>query len=144
MDTLESIPGLFKRFKIPSLDYSLIVPKCLWDGSLALADDCLLCDSTTGCWALVREYWMIYRGPGFLSVVWFGSNPSPLSSACCLSFPIFLCVAHRLLTGEGRGWRGWGRSQIIRRRESPVYKSFNTLWLWDCPLQSWGIILTRK
>jgi hypothetical protein len=27
-----------------------------------------------------RDYWMVYRGPGFLSVVWFGSSPtSPLS-----------------------------------------------------------------
>ncbi len=23
------------------------------------------------------EYWMIYRGPGFLAVVWFGSSPTP-------------------------------------------------------------------
>ncbi len=28
-----------------------------------------------------REYWMIYGGPGFLAVVWFGSTPpSPLSN----------------------------------------------------------------
>ncbi len=26
-----------------------------------------------------KEYWMIYRGPGFLSVVWFGSSPHPLN-----------------------------------------------------------------
>ncbi len=24
-----------------------------------------------------RVYWMIYRGPGFLAVVWFGSSPTP-------------------------------------------------------------------
>jgi hypothetical protein len=24
-----------------------------------------------------REYWMIYRGPGFLAVLWFGSSPTP-------------------------------------------------------------------
>jgi hypothetical protein len=24
-----------------------------------------------------REYWMIYRRPGFLAVVWFGSSPTP-------------------------------------------------------------------
>jgi hypothetical protein len=24
-----------------------------------------------------REYWMIYRGPGFLAVAWFGSSPTP-------------------------------------------------------------------
>ncbi len=25
-----------------------------------------------------REYWMIYRRPGFLAVVWFGSSPNHL------------------------------------------------------------------
>ncbi len=25
-----------------------------------------------------REYWTIYRGPGFLAFVWFGSTPNPL------------------------------------------------------------------
>jgi len=42
------------------------------------------------------EYWMIYRGPGCLSVVWFGSSltPSPpLPWASCLSFSVFLCTA---------------------------------------------------
>jgi len=24
-----------------------------------------------------REFWIIYRGPGFLAVVWFGSSPPP-------------------------------------------------------------------
>ncbi len=28
-------------------------------------------------WLSVREYWMIYRGPGFLAVVWFGFSPIP-------------------------------------------------------------------
>ncbi len=28
-------------------------------------------------WAKTREYWMIYRGPGFLAVVWFGSSSTP-------------------------------------------------------------------
>jgi hypothetical protein len=27
-----------------------------------------------------REYWTIYRGPGFLAVVWFGSTPNPSPS----------------------------------------------------------------
>ncbi len=25
----------------------------------------------------IREYWMIYRGPGILAVVWFGPSPNP-------------------------------------------------------------------
>ncbi len=24
-----------------------------------------------------REYWKIYRGPGYLAVIWFGSSPAP-------------------------------------------------------------------
>ncbi len=41
------------------------------------------------------------------------------------------CVSAVELT-DGRGGSGWGRSQIIRMRESLVlYKSFNTLWVID-------------
>jgi hypothetical protein len=29
------------------------------------------------CLVHPREYWMIYRGPGFLAIVWFGSFPPP-------------------------------------------------------------------
>ncbi len=36
------------------------------------------------------EYWMIYRGPGFLADVWFGFSPRPHKSASCLSFLVFL------------------------------------------------------
>ncbi len=83
--------------------------------------------------AVGREYWVIYRGPGFLAVLWFGSSPTPFPlsfrSASCLSFSVFLCVADQACwrpTGE-RG-RGWARSRIIRPQESLVfYKSFNTL-----------------
>ncbi len=51
---------------------------------------------------LIRDYWMIYRRPGFLAVVDFGSSPTHLSSASCLSFSFFLCVAGRAY------WRGGG------------------------------------
>ncbi len=55
--------------------------------------------------SLVRQYWMIYRGPGFLAVVWFGSTPTPFSlllSATCLFFSVFLrlCVGGRAYWGE--------------------------------------------
>ncbi len=59
--------------------------------------------------------WFI-RGPSFLAVVWFGSSPTPCPLSNFLSLPV---------------WRErrWGRSQIIRLRESLVpYKSFNILW----------------
>ncbi len=52
------------------------------------------------------EYWMIYRGPGFLPIVLFGSSPTPfppLRSASCLSFSVFLCVAGRAYWREKRG-----------------------------------------
>ncbi len=71
---------------------------------------------------------MIYRGPSFVAVVWFGSSPfSPVSK---LDWRQTARQRKRdnLLTGH---WgREWTRSQIIRRRESPIlYKTFNTLWL---------------
>jgi hypothetical protein len=67
-----------------------------------------------------REYWTIYRGPGFLAVVWFGSSPAlcPLSR----QHTGRLRKRDKLLMGEGEGD---GREQ-----ESLVfYKSFNTLWV---------------
>ncbi len=76
-----------------------------------------------------REYWMIYRGPGFLAVVWFGSspNPPPLPRQQAVSLSrLPLCRRSRLLMRR----RGWGRSHNIRRRDSLVlYKSFST----HCP-----------
>ncbi len=62
--------------------------------------------------ATIREYWMIYRGPGFLAVVSFGppcpTPPPPLSLplASCLSFSVFLCVADQAFWV--RGWEGVG------------------------------------
>ncbi len=73
-----------------------------------------------------RYYWMVYIGPSFLAVVWFGSPPHPLPpplpSASCLSFSVFLCVAYRAY------WRERSGKGVIRRRESLIlYKSFITL-----------------
>ncbi len=80
-----------------------------------------------------REYWMIYRWPGFLAVIWFGSTPSPSPSpvsklspflilpVCRRSLFVFLifhwykdCTVyhgdyHKPLTaGRERGWKGRG------------------------------------
>ncbi len=71
------------------------------------------------------EYWLIYRGPGILAVVWiwFGFYPTALSK---LSLFLSLLTRHlsSLLTRRG----GWGRSQKIPPRDSLVlYKSLNTL-----------------
>jgi hypothetical protein len=85
--------------------------------------------------AATREYWMIYRGPGCLAVVWFDFSPPPslppLLSAQVLSFSVFLCVAGRVIGGRGRG-EGLCEEpnhQIIRPRETLVlYNSLNTRW----------------
>ncbi len=73
---------------------------------------------------------MIYRGAGFLAVVWFGSSPAPsppLLSASRLSLSQSPFVSPVELADVRGG--GWGRSQTIRRQESLVlYKSFNTLY----------------
>ncbi len=56
---------------------------------------------------ICREYWMIYRGPGFLA-----------SYDLALPHP----------SDGRRSGMGWGKSRITRRRESLVlYNSFNTL-----------------
>ncbi len=57
-------------------------------------------------------------------------HSSSLTSASCLFFSVFLCVADRAHSLTGKGWKGWGWSQIIRQWESLVlYKSFSTLWV---------------
>ncbi len=82
-----------------------------------------------------REYWMIYRGQGFLAVVWLGglllhSFPLPLPSVSSTGEGDTYEDWERerqLADGRGEG-SGWGRSQIIRRRESLfLYKLCNTL-----------------
>ncbi len=82
-------------------------------------------------WITCREYWIIYRGPSFLVVVWFGSMPA-LSPVSKLNrrHTGRLRKRDNLLTGEGGGWEsGRALSRIIRTEESLVlYKSFNTLW----------------
>ncbi len=75
-----------------------------------------------------REYWMSYRRPGFLAVVWFSSSPTLFPPFPAASFSVFFfsCVAGRAY-GREMG-QGVERSQIVRLRESPaLYKSFKTL-----------------
>jgi hypothetical protein len=66
---------------------------------------------------LDREYWMIYGGPRFLAVVWFGSS-RPLHPLRELSFFLSLPVCRRssLLTeergvGGGRGAKSYDREK---------------------------------
>ncbi len=73
-----------------------------------------------------REYLMIYRGPSFLAVTWFGSLPPSRQQAVSLSQSA--CVSPDELT-DGRGVRGWGSSQTYDGWKSlALYKLLNTLW----------------
>ncbi len=71
-----------------------------------------------------REYWMIYRGTGFLAVVWVGSSPPLPPSASCL---FLVCRSRRssLLTREGGGGRG-GANQT---NELFAFAQYNILFL---------------
>ncbi len=51
-----------------------------------------------------KEYWMIYRGPRFLAVVWFGSQPTPFHPLPVSKLSLFLT-----LPVYRRQPRGWGR-----------------------------------
>ncbi len=73
---------------------------------------------------------MIYRRPGFLAVVWFGSTPfSLLPSAMCLSFSVFpLCRRWRPLMVGGE-MVGELPNHTTASKPGPLYsKAFNTLW----------------
>jgi hypothetical protein len=65
---------------------------------------------------LTREYWSIYRGPGFLAVVCFGSSPTsftppPLSLRQLFSLSQSSCVAGRTLLTLRRRWGGEGMEE---------------------------------
>ncbi len=58
---------------------------------------------TTACvcrYVRSREYWNIYRGPGFLAVAWFGSSPTPLSLVSVSS--TVLVVLNKLVKTFGK------------------------------------------
>ncbi len=67
-----------------------------------------LCLAHTECTVHPREYWMIYREPGFLAVIWFGSSPthSPLSSQSAT----LVAASHRKTENE-RQLADRGRSE---------------------------------
>ncbi len=83
---------------------------------------------------LGREFWRVYRGPGFLAVLWFCSSsiptPPPLSRQQVVSFAQPFSVLLVELT-DGRGGRGWLGSQITRPQESLGF-SINHSILSDC------------
>ncbi len=83
---------------------------------------------TSSQMVLLGEYWMIYRRPGFLAFVWFGSSPtpSPLPSASRISFSVFLCVADspvELTDGRGGGGGGGAKLHDSEKALSTIYHS---------------------
>jgi hypothetical protein len=105
----------------------LILQYCLSFHTLYYTVLCLIC--------LIREYLMFYGGPGFLTVMSFGSSPPPFPAS---KFSFFLnlpvCRPSSLLRGRVDGG---GRSHIIRGQESLVlYNQINSLVLPFCA-QGW-------
>ncbi len=94
------------------------------------------------CWKLCRyvlvrivqnrEYWMVYRGPGFLAVVWFGLSHAPPTPPPHPSLPSVCSNGDtqedwdRQLV-DGRGGRGKEPNHTTVRK-MVLNKSFNTLW----------------
>jgi hypothetical protein len=90
-------------------------------------------DSVRGCERVVQRVWNVYRGPCKLSrrrMIWLlPPPPLPPSPPSVRKLPLFLSLPVCRQSSLRRVGRGWGRSQIIRRRESLVlYKLFNPLW----------------
>ncbi len=83
---------------------------------------------------------MIYRGPGFRVVVWFGSSPTPS--------PLARQGARTRDTQEdweretGVGAEVWERSQIIWRRESLVFYKLLNLLSGPTPAPRWQTFQT--
>ncbi len=74
---------------VPVLNQNMITRWC-FEGTMPMralfkmADGC---QSNRGVeLRCTREYWMIYRGPGFLAVIWFGSFPTSSPSPDCLDW----------------------------------------------------------
>ncbi len=73
----------------------------------------------------LREYWMIYRGPGFLE--WFGSSSTPLPTPLSVStlspfLSLSVCRRSSFLSGGGGGEPNHTTVKKL------LYKSLNTLW----------------
>jgi hypothetical protein len=88
-----------------------------WNNTELGANICICPFESAVSLADCREYWMIYRWPGFLAVEWFGSSHSPpllLRSSSCLSFSVYLCVAVRAYWRE----RGGGNLKLYAGKKA--------------------------
>ncbi len=68
---------------------------------------------------VTREYWMIFRGPSILAVV-FGSSPPPFSRQQVVSLSQYFCVSPVALT-VGR----WGRRRAISYNRKKAWSSMH-------------------
>ncbi len=91
----------------------------------------------------IREYLMIYRGPGFLAVVWFGSTPipyPPLPSTICLFFSVFLCFADRAYCRERWG-AFWTKTNLgLLTRLFAIFQWFNYYFF----LPTWLCVIFQR
>jgi hypothetical protein len=72
-------------------------------------------DSQVSGTVCIREYWMIYRGPGFLAVIGFGSSHTHFPPNLVKKLSLFLSLSVWLAGSaywRERGRRGWERSQF--------------------------------
>ncbi len=80
------------------------------------------------CTRYNREYWIIYRGPGFLAVVWFGSfpttSPPPHFHQQTVSISQSSCASPQELS-DGRGVREEPNHKTARSQV--LFISFKTL-----------------
>ncbi len=69
---------------------------------------------------LIREYWMIYRGPGLLAVEWFGSSFTPLPPLPSVSSTVAHTKAkkERQLARRERGGGGGGGANSYDRKKA--------------------------
>ncbi len=98
---------------------------------------------------LLREYWMLHRGPGILAIVWFGSSPSlppPFPSVSSTSDTQEDWERETtLLTsdgGKGGGGVGQGAESYKQQENLFLYESFNTLCF--CWTRIQDVSLVRK
>jgi hypothetical protein len=79
-------------------------------------------------WVALKEYWIIYREPGFLAVVLFDSFPPPSPvSKLDRRHTGRLLKRDNFLTGEGEGVGEGAKSYDGEKAWSSIFESFNTL-----------------
>ncbi len=76
-----------------------------------------------------REYWMIYRGPGFLAIVWFGSSSTPhLQSVSSTGDTQEYWERETTCLREKGGGEGGRGAKLYNHRKAWSSKKINSLW----------------